>query len=137
LHSTITPANHTNLQQAAIDGLIKIYWSRERSPPSTRTAQRLSRCVLMSYTVFVRGSGKSSIATELERAFFNLGRQVYVLDGTTFVPAWAHDWDYSLKIGRENLSRRVGEVRKCRDAELLLSRHLFRPTGDRTNSSAT
>ena len=57
------------------------------------------------------GSGKSSIATELERELFNLGKQAYVLDGDNVRHGLCSDLAFSPQDRRENI-RRVGEVGK-------------------------
>jgi bifunctional enzyme CysN/CysC len=57
------------------------------------------------------GSGKSTIATELERELFNLGRQVYVLDGDNVRHGLCNDLGFSHKDRIENI-RRIGEVAK-------------------------
>ena len=57
------------------------------------------------------GSGKSTIATELERELFNLGKQVYVLDGDKIRHGLGSDLGFSPEDRQENI-RRVGEVAK-------------------------
>jgi adenylyl-sulfate kinase len=57
------------------------------------------------------GSGKSTIATELERELFNLGRSVYVLDGDNIRHGLGSDLGFSHEDRTENI-RRVGEVAK-------------------------
>jgi adenylyl-sulfate kinase len=57
------------------------------------------------------GSGKSTIATELERELFRLGRHVYVLDGDNIRHGLGSDLGFSPKDRTENI-RRVGEVAK-------------------------
>ena len=57
------------------------------------------------------GSGKSTIARELERELFNLGRQVYVLDGDRVRHGLCSDLAFSPEDRAENI-RRVGEVAK-------------------------
>jgi adenylyl-sulfate kinase len=57
------------------------------------------------------GSGKSSIATELERELFNLGKQAFVLDGDNIRHGLCSDLAFAPQDRRENI-RRVGEVSK-------------------------
>ena len=57
------------------------------------------------------GSGKSTIATELERELFQLGRSVYVLDGDNIRHGLGSDLGFSPEDRTENI-RRVGEVAK-------------------------
>jgi len=62
------------------------------------------------------GAGKSSIATELERELFNLGRHVYVLDGDNIRHGLGSDLGFSPKtapkISGEWVKSRI--VRRCR-----------------------
>src|SRR6266704_6286520 len=55
------------------------------------------------------GSGKSTLAAELERALFEQGRQVCVLDGDDLRRGLCSDLGFSPADRRENI-RRVGEV---------------------------
>ena len=57
------------------------------------------------------GSGKSAIATELERELFNLGKQAYVLDGDNIRHGLCSDLAFSTDDERETI-RRVGEAAK-------------------------
>ena len=54
-------------------------------------------------------AGKTTIATELERELFNLGRQAYVLDGDNIRHGLGADLGFSPKDRSENI-RRVGQV---------------------------
>jgi adenylyl-sulfate kinase len=56
-------------------------------------------------------SGKSTIATELERELFKRGRLVYVLDGDNMRHGLCADLGFSPRDRRENI-RRIGEVAK-------------------------
>jgi len=56
-------------------------------------------------------AGKSTIATELERELFNLGRHAYVLDGDNIRHGLGSDLGFSPKDRTENI-RRIGEVAK-------------------------
>jgi len=55
------------------------------------------------------GSGKSTLAAELERALFEQGKQVCVLDGDDLRRGLCSDLGFSPADRRENI-RRVGEV---------------------------
>jgi bifunctional enzyme CysN/CysC len=87
-----------------------IYWSRGKV---TREQRELRNghvgCVL--WLTGLSGSGKSSIATELERELFNLGRHAYVLDGDNIRHGLCSDLAFSPRDRTENI-RRVGEVAK-------------------------
>jgi len=87
-----------------------IFWSRGKVTPQ----QREARHGHPGYIVWLTGlssSGKSTIATELERELFNLGRSVYVLDGDNIRHGLGSDLGFSHKDRTENI-RRVGEVAK-------------------------
>lgn len=55
------------------------------------------------------GSGKTTLAFELERALFERGRQVYVLDGDNVRHGLNRDLGFSPEDRAENI-RRIGEV---------------------------
>jgi adenylyl-sulfate kinase len=57
------------------------------------------------------GSGKSTIANDLERELFNLGKHAFVLDGDKIRHGLCSDLAFSPKDRKENI-RRVGEVAK-------------------------
>src|SRR5437868_5288284 len=76
--------------------------------------QRESRNGHLGYVLWLTGlssAGKSTIATELERTLFNLGRHVYVLDGDNIRHGLGADLGFSPEDRAENI-RRVGEVAK-------------------------
>jgi bifunctional enzyme CysN/CysC len=56
-------------------------------------------------------SGKSTIATELERELFRLGQHVYVLDGDNMRHGLCSDLGFSPRDRKENI-RRIGETAK-------------------------
>ena len=87
-----------------------IFWSHGK----VTSRQRESRNGHFGLVVWLTGlssSGKSTIATELERELFNLGRQVYVLDGDNIRHGLGSDLGFSPKDRTENI-RRIGEVAK-------------------------
>ena len=87
-----------------------IYWSRGKVTPRQRELRNgHPGCVL--WLTGLSGAGKSSIATELERELFNLGRHVYVLDGDNIRHGLGSNLGFSPKDRTENI-RRVGEVAK-------------------------
>jgi bifunctional enzyme CysN/CysC len=87
-----------------------IYWSHGQVTSSQRELRNrhLGRVVWLTG---LSGAGKSTIATELERELFNLGRHVYVLDGDNIRHGLGSDLGFSPKDRAENI-RRVGEVAK-------------------------
>jgi bifunctional enzyme CysN/CysC len=87
-----------------------IYWSHGKVTTSQRELRNGHRgCVL--WLTGLSGSGKSTIATELERELFNLGRHVYILDGDNMRHGLCSDLGFSHKDRTENI-RRIGEVAK-------------------------
>jgi bifunctional enzyme CysN/CysC len=87
-----------------------IYWSHGKI---TQT-QRELRSGHIGCVVWLTGlssAGKSTIATELERELFTLGRQSYVLDGDNIRHGLCSDLGFSPKDRTQNI-RRVGEVAK-------------------------
>jgi bifunctional enzyme CysN/CysC len=87
-----------------------IYWSRGK----VTSAQRESRnghdgCVI--WLTGLSASGKSTIATELERELFLLGKHAYLLDGDNMRHGLCSDLGFSPDDRKENI-RRIGEVAK-------------------------
>ncbi|HTJ00709.1 MAG TPA: adenylyl-sulfate kinase [Dongiaceae bacterium] len=85
-----------------------LFWMAGKITP----AQRESRNGHPGCVVWLTGlsaSGKSTIATELERQLFQQGRQVYVLDGDNIRHGLGSDLDFSPAARKENI-RRIGEV---------------------------
>jgi bifunctional enzyme CysN/CysC len=74
------------------------------------------------------GSGKSTIAAELERQLFEQGRQVYWVDGDNLRLGLSHDLGFSEKDRAENI-RRAGELaRHFADAGTILILSLISPS---------
>jgi bifunctional enzyme CysN/CysC len=87
-----------------------IYWNRGRVTARQRELRNSHLgCVL--WLTGLSSAGKSTIATELERQLFNLGRQVYVLDGDRVRHGLCSDLAFSPEDRAENI-RRVGEAAK-------------------------
>jgi bifunctional enzyme CysN/CysC len=85
-----------------------IYWSEGKVTARQRALRNMhSGCVV--WLTGLSGSGKSTIATELERELFNLGRHAYVLDGDKIRHGLCRDLGFSPADRKENI-RRVGEV---------------------------
>lgn len=95
-----------------------LYWSHGKVTHDHR-ARRNGHPGLVVWLTGLSGSGKSSIATELERELFNLGRHAYVLDGDNIRHGLCNDLGFSPRERKENI-RRVGEVaRLLADAGLI------------------
>jgi bifunctional enzyme CysN/CysC len=87
-----------------------IFWT-EGKVSNTQREQRNGHVGCVVWLTGLSGSGKSTIATELERELFTLGRHAYVLDGDKVRHGLASDLGFSPADRKENI-RRVGEVAK-------------------------
>jgi bifunctional enzyme CysN/CysC len=87
-----------------------IFWSHGKVTPAQR-AMRNSHSGCIVWLTGLSGAGKSTIATELERELFNLGKHAYVLDGDNIRHGLCSDLAFSPEDRKENI-RRVGEVAK-------------------------
>jgi bifunctional enzyme CysN/CysC len=87
-----------------------LYWSQGKLTLDQR-ARRNGHPGCIIWLTGLSGAGKSTIATELERELFNLGKQVYVLDGDNVRHGLCSDLAFSPQDRQENI-RRVGEVAK-------------------------
>ena len=87
-----------------------IYWSTGKVTPAQRAARNgHPGCVL--WLTGLSGSGKSTIAVELERELFNRGQHTFILDGDNIRHGLNKDLGFSPEDRRENI-RRIGEVAK-------------------------
>jgi bifunctional enzyme CysN/CysC len=87
-----------------------LYWSRGKVSAKQREARNgHAGCVI--WLTGLSSSGKSTIAGELERELFELGRQAYVLDGDNIRHGLCSNLGFSPVDRTENI-RRVGEVAK-------------------------
>ncbi|MEI6391394.1 MAG: adenylyl-sulfate kinase [Verrucomicrobiota bacterium] len=85
-----------------------IYWNRGKVTADLR-AERNGHPGCVVWLTGLSGSGKSTIAIELERELFNLGRQACVLDGDNMRHGLCSDLGFSPGDRKENI-RRAGEV---------------------------
>jgi adenylyl-sulfate kinase len=85
-----------------------IFWNRGKVTAEQRARQNgHPGCVV--WLTGLSGSGKSTIAIELERELFNLGKHAYVLDGDNIRHGLGSDLGFSPQDRKENI-RRTGEV---------------------------
>ncbi|MCU0771069.1 MAG: adenylyl-sulfate kinase [Verrucomicrobia bacterium] len=85
-----------------------IFWNEGKVTSAQREARNgHPGCVV--WLTGLSGSGKSTIAAELERALFNRGQHAYVLDGDNVRHGLCSDLGFSPKDRKENI-RRLGEV---------------------------
>ncbi len=87
-----------------------IYWSHGKIT-SMQRALRNGHAGRVVWLTGLSGSGKSTIANDLERELFNLGKHAYVLDGDKVRHGLCSDLAFSPEDRKENI-RRVGEVAK-------------------------
>jgi bifunctional enzyme CysN/CysC len=102
-----------NYPRRSADSLQKshnIYWSRGKVTPRQR-ALRNGHPGRVLWLTGLSASGKSTISAELERELFNMGRQVYGLDGDNVRHGLGSDLGFSAHDRKENI-RRVGEAAK-------------------------
>jgi bifunctional enzyme CysN/CysC len=85
-----------------------IYWSRSKITTHQRELQNAQPgCVV--WLTGLSASGKSTIAIELERELFALGKRAYLLDGDNVRHGLCSDLGFSPADRKENI-RRIGEV---------------------------
>ncbi|MEI7732617.1 MAG: adenylyl-sulfate kinase [Verrucomicrobiota bacterium] len=102
-----------NYPRRTTDGSQKsenLYWSTGKVTAEHR-ARRNGHGGVVIWLTGLSGSGKSTIAMELERELFNLGKQTYVLDGDNVRHGLCSDLAFSPRDRKENI-RRVGELSK-------------------------
>jgi bifunctional enzyme CysN/CysC len=87
-----------------------IYWSQGKITAEQRAA-RNNHSGRVVWLTGLSASGKSTIATELERELFSQGRNIYVLDGDNMRHGLCSDLGFSPKDRKENI-RRIGETAK-------------------------
>jgi bifunctional enzyme CysN/CysC len=87
-----------------------IYWSHGKVTAHQR-ALRNGHTGCVVWLTGLSGSGKSTVATELERELFNIGKHAYVLDGDNVRHGLGSDLGFSPGDRKENI-RRIGEVAK-------------------------
>ncbi len=85
-----------------------IFWNEGKVTVTQREARNGHPGCVVWFTG-LSGSGKSTIAAELERALFNRGHHTYVLDGDNVRHGLCSDLGFSPRDRKENI-RRLGEV---------------------------
>jgi bifunctional enzyme CysN/CysC len=106
----ITADNYPRRTADSLQKSHNIYWSRGKVT-ATRRALRNGHLGRVVWLTGLSASGKSTISAELERELFNLGRQVYILDGDNVRHGLCSDLGFSARDRKENI-RRVGETAK-------------------------
>lgn len=85
-----------------------LFWNRSQVTGESRR-KRYGQVGTVVWFTGLSGSGKSTIANELERQLYSLGRHVYVLDGDNLRQGLCSDLSFSAKDRSENI-RRAGAV---------------------------
>ena len=106
----IAPGNYPRRTHNAENKSANIYWSHGKVTARQREL-RAGHIGCVLWLTGLSSAGKSTIATELERELFNLGRHAYVLDGDNIRHGLGKDLGFSPKDRTENI-RRIGEVAK-------------------------
>src|SRR3954447_2134512 len=101
LQSCIVKTERTNAIPVA-------YWTRGKVTSPEREL-RNGHCGCVVWLTGFSASGKSTIANELERRLFDLGKHACVLDGDDIRHGLCSDLDFSPSARNENI-RRVGEA---------------------------
>ncbi len=106
----IVPGNYPKRTTDGSHRSDNLYWSQGKVTGAQR-ARRNGHPGCVIWLTGLSGAGKSTVAIELERELFNMGRQAFVLDGDNIRHGLCSDLAFSPNDRRENI-RRVGEVAK-------------------------
>lgn len=106
----VVPDNYPRRTSDLLHRSDNIYWSHGKVTADQR-ARRHGHPGCVVWLTGLSGSGKTTIATELERELFNMGKHAYVLDGDNVRHGLCSDLAFSPHDRNENI-RRVGEVAK-------------------------
>jgi bifunctional enzyme CysN/CysC len=104
----IAAHNYPRRTAACLHKSDNIYWSEGKVSTNQR-ARRNTHPGCVIWLTGLSGAGKTTIATELERELFSLGKHAYVLDGDNMRHGLCSDLGFSREDRKENI-RRVGEV---------------------------
>ncbi len=99
LNANTVPAKSTDL-----------FWNKSQVTTDARS-RRYGQVGRVVWFTGLSGSGKSTIANELERQLYQMGRHVYLLDGDNLRHGLCSDLGFSAADRTENI-RRVAEVAK-------------------------
>ncbi len=87
-----------------------VVWHDTEITLDVREKQQGHQGIVLWFTG-LSGSGKSTVATALQKKLFNMGCHVYILDGDNVRHGLNSDLDFSKADRQENI-RRIGEVAK-------------------------
>jgi adenylyl-sulfate kinase len=91
------------------DGLLLDARQADNKITAAQREQRNGHRGLVIWLTGLSGAGKTTVATELERQLFNLGKHTYLMDGDILRHGLCSDLNFSAESRRENI-RRAGEV---------------------------
>ncbi|MGE0361299.1 MAG: adenylyl-sulfate kinase [Vicinamibacterales bacterium] len=95
--------------------------------PEADRARRMGQRAVTVWLTGLSGSGKSTIARELERTLHAQGRHAFVLDGDTLRTGLNHDLGFSREDRAENVRRTAEVARVLNDAGLIAIVALISP----------
>ena len=95
--------------------------------PATDRARRMGQRAVTVWLTGLSGSGKSTIARELERTLHTQGRHAFVLDGDTLRTGLNQDLGFSREDRAENVRRTAEVARVLNDAGLIAVVALISP----------
>jgi bifunctional enzyme CysN/CysC len=104
----VADGNYPRPTADALHKAANLFWTRGKVTPAQR-AGRNGHPGSIVWLTGLSGAGKSTIAVELERALFEQGRQVYVIDGDNLRHGLCADLGFSEEDRIENI-RRAGQV---------------------------
>jgi bifunctional enzyme CysN/CysC len=107
----IAPDNYPRRASDSGLNLEELSWRSQGKVTVEQRARRNGHPGRVVWLTGIAGSGKTAIATELERELFNMGKHAYVIDGDNVGHGLCSDLAFSPQERRENI-RRVGEVAK-------------------------
>jgi len=105
---TVADGNYPRPTADALHKASNLFWTSGKVTPAQRAA-RNGHPGSIVWLTGLSGAGKSTIAVELERALFEQGRQVYVIDGDNLRHGLCADLGFSIEDRVENI-RRAGQV---------------------------
>lgn len=92
-----------------------VFWNKSQVTTDART-RRYGQVGRVVWFTGLSGSGKSTIANELERQLYALGRHVYLLDGDNLRHGLCSDLGFSAADRSENIRRAAEVARLMADA---------------------
>jgi adenylylsulfate kinase len=92
-----------------------LYWNKSQITADSRS-RRYGQVGRVVWFTGLSGSGKSTIANELERQLYALGRHVYLLDGDNLRHGLCSDLGFSAADRTENIRRAAEVARLLADA---------------------